>query len=269
MEQFIDTSILDTTLLEGNVSISTVSATCNIGTDIDIKNISKYMRLSLNDIITIKYYKYIRSLDNKVLKKKHKKKNNNFFNQLTVEVKISDNRKVNIKLFKNGSLHMSGCKNITDCNLALSKLIKRLKVIQAVVKDEKLHDIKYIEDAEKINVSNFKIIMINSNYRVNYKINRERLYALLKDKNINCKYEPAKHACVNIKFIDPSTKNVSIFVFESGSIIITGANNIDHINNAYRYITDILTNNYENIIKEDIDNIVDLLNEDEELQQEL
>jgi len=96
-------------------------------------------------------------------------------------------------------------------------------------------------------------------------INRESLYNILLSNKINCRYEPCIHACVNIKFqieneYNPNTdanKIVSIFVFQSGNIIITGARNKNQICKSYEYINTILQNNYNNIVKKDLINLLD------------
>ena len=94
--------------------------------------------------------------------------------------------------------------------------------------------------------------MINSNFNIGFKVDRDKLYDLIHTKNIaECSYDPIIHACVNIKY-ECDKKTVSIFVFESGSIIITGANNGKHILDAYNFINKLLCNNYKQIYKSNI-----------------
>ena len=255
-------------LLPNNLKISTMSTTCKLGVDIYLENIDKYMELSENEIITIKYNQKIKSLDKTVLKKKTKKSNNkNFFNQLTLEIRPNSSNpdnKINIKLFKNGSVQMSGCKSIKDCNKVLDKLITNLSKEYGIIEDNQIVDKPFINDKEKINVNNFKITMINSNFNINYLINRESLYNILLSKKITCRYEPCIHACVNIKYTtSDADKPVSIFVFQSGNLIITGAKTINQILECYKYITEILDENYESILKKDFNSIL----ENEELME--
>ena len=61
---------------------------------------------------------------------------------------------------------MSGCKKIESINTVLNKLINELKVIKATMEDGSIIE-KFIEDYDKINIYDFKIDMINSNYAVN------------------------------------------------------------------------------------------------------
>ena len=86
--------------------------------------------------------------------------------------------------------------------------------------------------------------MINSGFELQYQVNRENLYNKLLDNKIDCKFEPSIHAGVNIKFLpEGNEKNVSIFVFESGNIIITGAKNINNILESYDYISKFMEDN--------------------------
>lgn len=259
MTEYINKLYFRNDLLPKHISISTMSCTCKLGTNIILKNILNCMQLNDHDIITIKYCGVLKSLDEKTLKKK-KKTENRFFNQLTTEVRPSEGKKINIKLFKNGSMQMTGCKTISDINSALTRLVARLVQVKAIVENGKIVEKKFIEDEKAINVTDFKIDMINCNYDIQFEINREMVYKMLKDINVECRYEPCKHACVNIKKEyrndSSSTKKVSIFVFQSGKIIITGAKNHEHINIAYDFIDTFLKEHRSMVEKKDIGKIL-------------
>ena len=85
-----------------------------------------------------------------------------------------------------------------------------------------------------------KLKGVNRLKNIGFLINRENLFDLLTKANIRCTYEPCIHACVNIKYNYKNKETISIFVFESGSIIITGAKTKNHIIEAYKFITKIL-----------------------------
>ena len=68
-------------------------------------------------------------------------------------------------------------------------------------------------------VKNLKICMINSGFKIGFNINRERLYKIISNDKIECKFDLDNHACVDIKYNYKDIKTVSIFVFEKGSII--------------------------------------------------
>ena len=64
-------------------------------------------------------------------------------------------------------------------------------------------------------------------------------------KYMDCTYDPIRHACVNIKLSHP-TKTITIFVFESGSIIILGKT-CRQVRDAYNFINVFLLSNYFNV----------------------
>jgi TATA-box binding protein (TBP) (component of TFIID and TFIIIB) len=160
-----------------------------------------------------------------------------------------------MKLFKNGSVQMSGCKSIYNINVALNKLIFRLKEIKAKIENNIIIEKLFIEDAQSLDIKNFKIDMINSNYQVNIHIDRIKLYNLLLKKKIKSSYEPCIRACVIIKYTPEENniecKEISIFIFQKGNIIITGARSKHHIISSYEHINNILINHRDDIIKKD------------------
>jgi len=236
--------------LPNNLQISTLSACSNLNTNINLINIDKYMKLDEKNIVTIKYGENIRSLNTK--KRKPIKKT--FFNQLTIEIYSEFSQKIiNLKLFKNGSIQMCGCKATEDCIIVLNKLIEKLKNIYVTIDNKIINEYPFIDNLDDIKIKDFKIILINSNYKVNYLIKREELYKILISNNQTCRYEPCIHACVNIKYnLNKNNKPVSIFVFQSGNIIITGAKTINDINQTYNFINDILEKNKKSIVRRDI-----------------
>jgi hypothetical protein len=249
-------------------------SSCFLGTKLNLDNIEKYMLLNESDILTIKRNKdSLKSLielkkpSKRVTANLKKKDNyNNFYNSITLIVRVTDGPtenlnlepKINIKLFKNGSMQMSGCKNIENVNKVLVKVINRLKQIKGVkIKkdngESEIQQITYVEELDKLGIYNFKIDMIYCNYRISIQIDREKLHELLKKKRVKCIYEPCSRACVIIKYT-PNTENVdnkevSIFIFKKGNIIITGARSKGQVIEAYNYINNILITHSDEIIK--------------------
>tara|TARA_B100000886_G_C20404648_1_gene484166 strand:- start:818 stop:1714 length:897 start_codon:yes stop_codon:yes gene_type:complete len=258
MVEYIASNLINQDVLPKNIKISTISATCFLGVNLNLPDIYKYIKLDKNKIITIKYKTFVKSLE---VQKKRKKKKNCFQNQMTVEIKpdLKDypNSKVSVKIFKNGSIQMSGIKSVEAVNTVLNKLIKELSKQLGVIEDNAIKEINFIENNEKIEVSKFKIDMINCGFLCGYEINRENLYNRLLKHNVECKYEPSIHAGVNIKY-HPSDneKKVSVFIFESGNIIITGAKNVINIMEAYNFVTDFLSLNKKDIERNKVYNIL-------------
>lgn len=259
-----------------DVNISTMTTVCSFDTEFDCKNIAKYIELSHDGIISVTHsingdHKTNRSvlLAEKDIKKKKKKNKSHFFNQVSmcVSIKPKKTKPVNVKIFLNGAIQMTGCTTIDNAIDVLLKILPLLKSVKAIInyKENKVVDKMFAKNIDMLkieNMKNFKIVMINSNFVLPFRVDRLKLYNLMLSENIDCLFDPIKHACVNIKYDYPN-KIVSIFVFENGPIIITGVKNCDQIYEAYTYIYKYLLKNIKLIVKSDPlteDNILKYIN---------
>jgi TATA-box binding protein (TBP) (component of TFIID and TFIIIB) len=262
-EEYIDYINIDSynmSILPTNLSICTMNLACHLGTKFKVDNIYKYIQLEKNYIVAVKSPKGIRCMDG--IKERFKSMNKNskklFSNQYTIIIQISETRFLNVKLFKNGSIQMSGCKDLADANIAIGKLILKLGEKLFVKNEDILSEITFVDEPDNLKMSNFKIDLIVSNFGVNYLINKENLNQLLTEKNILSRLS-VQHSCVNIKHKIASEKDdifVSIFVFQTGNIIITGAKKADHVKDAYNFIVGFLSQNKTKIMKKDISKLL-------------
>ncbi len=170
-------------------------------------------------------------------------------------IKSKKNKPINVKIFSNGAIQMTGCKTIDNALDVLIIILEEFKNIRAIVnyKEHKIVEKPYASDLNILklkNVKKFKIAMINSNFKLPFKIDRRKLYNLMMSHGYDCVYDPNKHAPVNIKY-DHIDKPISIFVFEKGPVIITGARNCGQILESYNFINKYLLTNIKGIIKND------------------
>lgn len=254
--------------LPDGLTVSTMCASAKLNSLVNTVNIEKYLPLDQDDVICVKLNNdRQRTLiqtkaKNKRLNKKEKK-DFHFFNQITVVIRVfqgpvkdwDTEPKINLKLFKNGSIQMSGCKSIEYINIVLNKLLVKITQIKARIEDKKIQEIKFVENHKDLSIISYKVDMINSNYKVNMQIDRTKLYDLLIKKNIKSSFEPCIRACVIIKYTPPDNnieeKEISVFVFQKGNVIITGARTRNHIISACKYINNILLTHYDEIHKKD------------------
>jgi TATA-box binding protein (TBP) (component of TFIID and TFIIIB) len=244
----------------------------------NVDNIAKFIPLKNDGIINICFGKEGDPITNRTLnqkkKKKKKLKNNKkqkreFQNQISLDIMVQSkaNKPINIKLFKNGSIQMTGCKSVENVVDVLFKVFTELQVVKAIV--EKKNDTyeivekPFVNNTDRLlleNIKNITIGMINSNFIYPNKIDRLKLFNLLNVEGKDCRYDPAIHAPVNIKF-NCTDKSISILVFEKGSILITGAKNCSHIYQGYEFINKYLLTNHRKIVKSNInsDNIAKYL----------
>ena len=362
--------------------VSTMTMITEFTCSINLTVVDKYFEMD-SKIISMVYG------DKPVKSSNMKKKNNRpFFNQATLIVRLDPLRKINIKIFSNGRIQMTGVKkkeeamealelilaklHITEGKVPLSKLLlsqqvpilleklgvhtlpdyyfrflpkppkksawhkynqnqiteeeieaKRLadeakdkntysdkfdidldwkaiirtgnrelienKInINRVVKDLiDLHDgqdcdilAPAIEDKSRIEILPLETVLINSDFNINFKIKRNILHSILRDNyNIVSRYEPGIYPGVNNKYYwnennlgtetegrcvckntcdgkgngkgEGNCKKITIAAFQSGSVIITGAKNMRHINDAYRFINNVIQDNFDLIQKVD------------------
>jgi len=267
-KNLIDVEKIEINNLPDGVKVATMCSSCVLGVKLELDNIDKYMALHEDDILTIKRSKEnIRTLielkkpTKRLSNPKYKEISNNFYNSITLIVRVTNGPtkninlepRINVKLFKNGSLQMSGCKNVENINIVLGKILKKLTAVKGKIEDNKIKEITFIDELSKIGINNFKIDMIYCNYKIQFEIDREKLYDLLKKKKVKCIYEPCIRACVTIKFISTQdnidSKEVSIFIFKKGNIIITGARSKKQVLEAYNYINNIFIIHKDEIIK--------------------
>ena len=237
----------------------------------------------------------IQLLENSSLKnhgrQKKKKDNEHFYNSCSIIVKGALNIKcVNIKLFNNGKITLTGSKEEFDGYEASCVLLKEMK------KDTDIFIGMNKEDIIKLEIVNYKITMINSDFDTNFKIDLLKLLNILntKETDLFTKFNPEKYRGLIIGYYwntckevqdgkclcslkcngkgngtgDGQCKKVTISIFKSGSIIITGGRLIKQIEDAYKLINTILKDNYHDIIKLSILDYMDSESDEEDQEED-
>lgn len=281
-----------------DLPISTATITCKINVLFDVENIAYYFN-DFDDILIGKKYgsRIINNSVNikkiKTKKKKKRKVTKDFFNQVSLIFstpmlmgldidKLSTKEKektINVKLFINGSIQMTGCKHLSNIIKCLEIIFEKIKKIKAIINEnnefEKKKFLKNVEDLDleninftynlseyegdpytrlKIqNIHAFDIHMINTNFNIGFQIKREVLRELLVSNGFDAELDPNVQACVNIKYNIPNlNKTVSIFVFESGSITIAGSDSCEQIQYTYNFINKFILTNYIKLLSRPI-----------------
>jgi TATA-box binding protein (TBP) (component of TFIID and TFIIIB) len=122
-----------------DVKISTVTLSTKLpNCQLNLTNIGKYLNID-EDIIGIKYNyadlsimkgKYSTTIYKKAKVKNVEKINKTlFYNQISIIINNSGNN-VNVKLFGNGSLHLTGCKSINEGVIVTRKIYEKLDSIR-------------------------------------------------------------------------------------------------------------------------------------------
>lgn len=242
--------------MEDQLRISTITSVLKLSQDINLEKI-------YNQIPISQYIPYIeygvnnnpRGFSKKSLKKKRKKKEEKiFYNQSTIHVKYGG-KLMNVKLFNNGRIQITGLKEENQSEKLVNELITYF--IDFDILDE------------RVKLIHSDVVLINSDFDLEIPINRDVLHREIIEHGLYSSFEPCIYPGVNIKYYinnnntcgicecnkicngkgkgcgDGDCKKVTIAVFMSGKVIITGGQNKDQINESYRFITNFVRSRKE------------------------
>ena len=245
-----------------NLRISTITAVSAINSDINLDNL--YKNAKINDVLTFIQHGSLGSKgesNKKVRKHRIPKKPKSFFNQVTIHVNCD--KIVNVKLFNNGKIQMTGLKYENHGEKVLDTLLPYILRLDSESPD------KVFDQSLTIEYNPFNIALINSDFSIGYKVKREIVHREIVDSGMYSSYEPCIYPGVNIKYYynkdtdsgickcdkpcigkgcgegDGNCKKITIVVFMSGQVMITGARSREHLTICYDFITNFLNTNKE------------------------
>ena len=227
-----------------------------------IKNVSSEILLESLKISTITLCFNLNSnIDTEELSKKYVSKNNGkFYNSLIFNwhTKYQGKKIVSVKIFSNGKVQVAGLSNIKSCSYIIRKVNNKCS--------------NYYINKKESKITNVKIAMINTDFKISDTLNLTNFCELLSNYSVQTNgnflsivYQPIKYPAINTKFIcnkyleqyfehvykyslkKKFDKTISILIFRSGSIIITGGNDIIDYLDVYKYIINIINLNNKNL----------------------
>lgn len=195
-----------------------------------------------------------------------------FFNQSTVVVRKATNsektkfKEVNIKLFANGGVQMTGIPAEDFAKSTLEWLLSELVEIKPTF---------FEADPE---LQKFKVQLINSDYSIALPVKRDILHSILtREYGLFSTFEGTIYQGVNTKYYyneehpDPSRpgiclcskrckgqgsgigpgqcKRITMSIFQTGRIIITGARFMKQIDEAYDFLNKVLRTHAHQVLR--------------------
>ena len=201
---------------------------------------------------------------NEIIDDLKKNPRGHFYNQCSFTINPSKYRRpVSIKLFKNGSMSMTGCEYEQDGLDAVKVLLKELQKYPKI----------FIDD--EVVIDSYSITMINSDFKLNYKLKRYELHDKIMSTGLLSNYDPENYPGVKVHYFwnnyngkknkgiclctkncngkgdgtgDGKCKKVTVIYFSSGSVIITGANSEIQIKDVYKRTQKYIKKFYSEII---------------------
>lgn len=255
----------------GELKISTISMFMKFCNGIQYRLL--YENIPINDeIIYVKFNDMVRGYKEEKTKrqitkfiKKKKKRTNDFNNQVSVGILGSlkgHKQPINVKIFKNGSILMVGCKAEEEGKYVYKVLKKHLKNLYIKFKLEDTNekvDVPIVNEINKLEETNLKIAnMVNCTFKINYKVNLEKMYNRLQElniPNISILYTPCISSGIRIYLEDyyifdkkkNQKKTPSICCFRES--VNMNVPKKDFIEPTHNFIKKILKEEYEKIIE--------------------
>ena len=179
-----------------------------------------------------------------------------FDNQATAVLRVNHSR-INMKIFANGNLQMTGVRAHEDSRRAV----------------EEIRGYMVAEGVDAPEVFGMRVCLMNADYKLGFYVNRQRLHdELIKERYVSS-YHPAIYIAVKISYLhredsdgrcpEPNKcqgdkraqccKKITVMVFYTGAIIITGAVHDQQIRRAFDWVCGFIGSRRD--ILEDMDDV--------------
>jgi TATA-box binding protein (TBP) (component of TFIID and TFIIIB) len=192
-------------------------------------------------------------------KEKKTKGTDSFYNSFDVKLCFADRlanpvvfSNVSIFIFPNGKAKIAGVRTTNTINVVINELIEIINSVPEVIKDPKTFA------AENIKVqmicSDFVIKPVKEN-PYGWCLRQEDLKNLLVKNKFSATFSSmSRYPGINLKIpsVIETGKEVSLLIFRSGSIIITGVKHAEDVYKAYDFIVNIIIENKETLFYYDI-----------------
>jgi hypothetical protein len=207
-------------------------------------------RISFKDVRKISI-----GLSKRDLQNANSKKKSAFYNCCVLIFRMKTEsgtfKEYHAKIFNTGKIEMLGVQDDKTFNTALDMLICAMQM--------------YVSDPIVCDKPKTETVLVNSNFKCGFCINRESLYDLLKyNYNLHAIYDPCSYPGIQCKFyhdgnvllaqsgVHQSTENVeeiSFMIFRTGSVLIVGKCEEDVLYQVYDFLKELLIREYSKIFQ--------------------
>lgn len=158
--------------------------------------------------------------------------NKSFYNSVTLRyIQPDTTKKRAIKVFSNGSLHLTGFKSLDECFEGAEKMVFLINT--------------WVGDANAISITDFNVQLINTCLKVTHQLNMERVVEVFKTHTPHkVLYDVERHPGLQLKVVcHASHRTVTIIIFRTGSVLITGIQQPSELLESYKSVTTIYGHN--------------------------
>ena len=274
---------MTTTYTKTNLRISTMVITAHWGTSIQLDQLFESLRSVIlpiwypeEGILKFEHKNMVLGSSFKDIFTNRKITSKSFFNQSTIVLrrKITEEdekndgdhhwKEVNVKLFANGGIQMTGVTSELFARRAIEWLLQTIQTLPES------------PFPSPPSIQRFSIQLINTDYALNKFINQDALHKILiNEYNLFSMLEKTIYQGINTKFFyntrDPGVgicqckqfckgqgtgegegecKRITMSIFRTGRIIITGARAIKQVDECYKFIICLLKRYYHDISRQ-------------------
>ena len=259
--------------------ISTKVITANMGTTMNAKKLFEHISQIMiplwwpgEGILKMEHDKSVVGMSSRDAFSKRGVSDKTFFNQSTIVLRKATTgnsfKEVNVKLFGNGGIQMTGIPAEEFARETLQWLLDQLKSVTASTPIF----------AEPPTLGKFKVQLINSDYQVAHAINRTALHTILsRNYGLFSTFESTIYQGVNTKYYyneehpdknrpgiclctvkckgqgsgvgAGECKRITMSVFQTGKIIITGGRYLYQLEEAYNFLNAVLQKHAKEILR--------------------
>lgn len=205
------------------IKLSTMTVVCDLACEIDLERLTRNFTSPPYPLCSIKKAKT--NKDCTFTKRGKVKKS--FYNQTTITYKTFTTK--SIKVFSNGKLQITGVTSLTET-------LKTIDMISYILKNSNRSIINGEPDVHMM--KNISIEMINSNFNYAKEIDLKTLRNIMKADGYDVTYDPDTYPCINAKI-----NGISVFIFGTGNVVITGAKTLNGIQKTLETVTNIFNAN--------------------------
>ena len=237
------------------INISTMTICFNFNQFIDLAILKEI----LNEKILVSYKPGSRKS-----KIKKKKGTDSFYNSFDIKLTLVDRsvepmvfKNVSIFIFPNVKVKAAGIRTTNTIKVMIDELIEIIKYVNGINGTNYLNgtnEAPVVKNIETFAAENIKIQMICSDFKIKpikedsdgWCIKQEDLKNILVSRGYSATFSAlSRYPGINLKYPSKMEKDkqISLLIFRSGSIIITGAKYADDISESYKFITNIISNN--------------------------
>jgi len=256
--------------------ISTMTMTANWGLEINLNLLFQQLRKHLipigvygPGILKFEHKGEVFGACYKDLFTNRKATDKSFFNQSTIVLRQPFSggwKELNMKLFGNGGIQMTG---VTSQPFAVAAVEWLLELIKTMDQSPFLKT-----DGKEPAVTKVDVSLINTDYSLSHDIQQDRLHQLLMEEyHLFSMLEKTIYQGVNTKFFyntknqgsgvcsckgfckgqgtgdgEGECKRITMSIFRTGKIIITGARTMDQINAAYVFLNKVFEEKAKDVL---------------------